>query len=147
MTYSSNLPTVIKQVNLKLTALQVDQMTRLQATTLMAMMRQRIHVDGKDSNGAQIGTYTPAYIKYARKKNHRGTDDKVILSLTRSMEDSYEMSPIENGYAIGFNTQENMQKARWCEDTYQKPIFAPTAEEKATVIEIANDYIAKHIKS
>ncbi len=146
MTYSTNLPTVLQTVNLKLTALQRDKMTRLQATSLMAVMRDRIHVQGKDSNGGQIGTYTPAYIR-TRVKAKRGTDTKVILSLTRSMEDSYEMRPIENGYAIGFNTQENMQKARWCEDTYKKPIFAPTAEERAWVKAIADDFIAKHIHS
>lgn len=147
MIYSTNLPEIIKTVNLKLTSLQIDKMTRLQATSLLAVMRIRIHVDGKDSNGVQIGTYTPAYVRYARAKAKRGTDNKVILSLTRSMEDSYELYPIENGTGIGFNTTENMQKARWCEDTYQKPIFKPTAEEETMVKQIAEDFIARHIKS
>lgn len=146
MNYSTNLPRVIKTVNLKLTALQVDQMTRLQASTLMAVMRDRIHVQGLDSAGMPIGTYTPAYVKY-RAEHKRGTDTKVILSLTRSMEDSYELYPIDNGTAIGFNTKENMQKARLCEDIYHKSIFAPTAEERAMVEQIASDYIAKHVKS
>lgn len=143
MTYSTNLPTVLATVNLKLTEMQRDKMTRLQAVTLMAAMRDRIHVQGKDSSGTPIGTYTPAYIR-ARVKAKRGTDSKVILSLTRALEDSYEVYPIENGYGIGFNTMESMQKARWCEDTYKKPIFAPTAEERALVKQIADDFIAKY---
>lgn len=111
----------------------------------MAVMRERIHTQGKDSSGAPIGTYTPAYMR-TRIKAKRGTNTKVILSLTRAMEDSYEVYPIANGYGIGFNTMENMQKARWCEDTYKKPIFAPTAEERALVKQIADDFITKVCK-
>ncbi len=145
MTYSTNLPTVLNTVALTLTELQKDKMTRLQAVSLMAVMRERIHVQGKDSSGAPIGTYTPAYMR-TRVKAKRGTSTKVILSLTRAMEDSYEVYPIANGYGIGFNTMENMQKARWCEDTYKKPIFAPTAEERALVKQIADDFITKVCK-
>lgn len=144
MNYSTNLPEVLNTINLKLSKLQVDELTRTQAVSLMAVMRDRIHVQGKDSNGVQIGTYTPAYIKYKRAKMGRGTDNKVILSLTRQMESGYQIEAIENGYAICFRTAEDMQKARWCEKTYNKPIFAPTAEEKAMVMQIAQDYIAKH---
>lgn len=145
MTYSTNLPTVLNTVALTLTELQKDKMTRLQAVSLMAVMRERIHVQGKDSSGAPIGTYTPAYMR-TRVKAKRGTSTKVILSLTRAMEDSYEVYPIAKGYGIGFNTMENMQKARWCEDTYKKPIFAPTAEERALVKQIADDFITKVCK-
>jgi hypothetical protein len=144
MTYSTNLPEVINTVHLKLSKVHSDELTRTQAVSLMAVMKDRIHVQGKDSNGNQIGTYTPAYIKYKRMSKGRGTDNKVILSLTRQMESGYVPEAIENGYAICFRTAEDMQKARWCEETYEKPIFAPTAEEKAMVIAIAQDYISKH---
>ena len=145
MTYSTNLPTVLKTVTDKLSALQINQMMREQAYSLIAVMKDRIHVQGKDSSGAQIGTYTPAYIKYTRAKKNRGTDNKVILSLTRQLESGYEPREIPNGYAICLRTDEDMQKARWCEETYKKPIFKPTAEEEALVKQIAADYIAKHI--
>ena len=144
MTYSTNLPEVLNTVHLKLSKVHSDELTRTQAVSLMAVMKDRIHVQGKDSNGNQIGTYTPAYIKYKRLSKGRGTDNKVILSLTRQMESGYQPEAIENGYAICFRTAEDMQKARWCEKTYNKPIFAPTAEEKAMVIAIAQDYISKH---
>ena len=144
MTYSTNLPEVINTVHLKLSKVHSDELTRTQAVSLMAVMKDRIHVQGKDSNGNQIGTYTPAYIKYKRLSKGRGTDNKVILSLTRQMESGYVPEAIENGYAICFRTAEDMQKARWCEETYEKPIFSPTAEEKAMVIAIAQDYISKH---
>lgn len=145
MKYSNNLPEVLNTVHLKLSKLQSDELTRTQAVSLLAVMKDRIHVQGKDSNGGLIGTYTPAYVKYTRaKKYKRGLDNKVILSLTRQMESGYQIEAIENGYAICFRTAEDMQKARWCEETYQKPIFAPTAEEKAMVQQIAQDYISKH---
>ena len=145
MKYSTNLPEVLNTVHLKLSKLQSDQLTRTQAVSLMAVMKDRIHVQGKDSNGTQIGTYTPAYIKYVRAKAGRGMDNKVILSLTRQMESGYQIEAIENGYAICFRTAEDMQKARWCEETYKKAIFSPTAEERAMVEQIAQDYIAKNL--
>lgn len=148
MTYSSNLPTVLNTVNLRLTELQGDEMTRLQALSLTAVIKDRIFVQGKDSKGTQIGTYTPAYIKYARKKAGRGTDNKVIISLTRQLENGMAPRRLETGevgYGIFLRSDEDMQKARWCEETYRKPIFAPTAEERALVIQIADEYIAKHL--
>lgn len=149
MTFSSNLPTVLSTVNMKLTALQGDEMTRLQALSLTAVMKNRIFIEGKDSNGTQIGTYTPAYVKYTRKKAGRGTDNKVIISLTRQLENGMSPRALETGevgYGIYLRSTEDMQKARWCEETYQKPIFAPTAEERSLVVQIGQDYIAKHVK-
>ena len=144
MTYSTNFPEVINTIYLKLGKLQHDQLSRTQATSLLSVMKDRIHVQGKDSNGTQIGTYTPAYIKYARAKEKRGTDNKVIISLTRQLESGYQIEAIENGYAICLRNKEDMQKARWCEETYKKAIFSPTAEERAMVVQIAQDYIAKN---
>ena len=51
ITIQSNLEEVLTTVHQKLSAVDVDKMTRLQATSLMAAMRQRIHVDGKASDG------------------------------------------------------------------------------------------------
>lgn len=147
MTYYTNLPDVINTINTKLTALQASEMTRQQAFSLLAVMKDRIFVQGKDSNGSQIGTYTPAYVRYARKKANRGTDNKVIISLTRQLENGLhpEALETENGYAIMTRSSEDYDKARWCEETYKKPIFAPTAEERALCQQIAEDYIAKHL--
>lgn len=143
MDMKTNMAAVLKTVNDKLTAIDIDRMTRLQATSLLATMRVRIHMDGIASDGNPIGIYTPAYVKYVRQKAGRGTDNTVILSLTRSMENSMELYPIQNGTGIGFSTQENRQKAQWCEETYGKDIYAPTAEETIMCQQIAQDYIKK----
>ena len=145
MELSSNLPTVIATVSKKLKAVDVRKMTAIQASSLMAAMRVRIFMDGRAKDGNQIGTYTPAYMK-VRKAHGRGSDTKVILSLTRSMENSMELYPLTNGTGIGFSTAENVQKANWCERTYGKQIFAPMAEERAMVESIAQEYIHKYIK-
>ncbi len=145
MDFSSNMSSVLNTVNLKLTELDIKRMTNEQATTLLAVMRDRIHVRGEDSNGTQIGTYTPKYIKYRRQKEGRGTDNKVILSLTRQMENGYLLVELPNGTGIGFTTNEDFLKSGWCEETYGKKIFSPTAEEKELVNQIAAEYIAKHL--
>ena len=145
MELQTNMPVVLNTVNMKLSALDIKRMTNIQATTLMAVMRDRIHVQGRDSNGAPIGVYTPRYIKYTRRNAGRGTDNKVILSLTRQMENGYILVELPNGTGIGFSTHEDFQKAGWCEETYKKPIFKPTAEEKEMVNQIAEEYIAKYL--
>lgn len=147
MTYNTNLPAVINTVNLKLSKIQRDEMCRLQAFSLMAVMKERIHIQGKDSNGAQIGTYTPAYVKRRMRKYKRDGDPRVIISLTRQLENGWQPIQITNGWALALATQEDLQKARWCEETYKKPIFAPTEEEKALCKQIADDYIAEQLKS
>lgn len=146
MDIHTNMAAAINVISDKLKAIDIDRMTRLQATSLLATMRVRIHQDGIASDGSQIGEYTPAYIKYTRMKAGRGTDNKVILSLTRSMENSLELYPIPNGTGIGFSTQENWQKAQWCTETYGKEIYAPTDSEAAMVTAIGEDYIANILK-
>lgn len=145
MKMSTNLPTVINTLVGKLKAVDVQKMTALMASSLMATMRVRIFMDGRASDGNQIGTYTPAYMK-VRKANGRGSDTKVILSLTRSMENSISLYPLKNGTGIGFSTAENMQKSSWCEKTYGKQIFAPTVEENAMVVAIGDEYASKMLK-
>jgi hypothetical protein len=145
ITMDSNGEVVFKTVQAKLTEIDIDKMTRLQATSLMAAMRRRIHIDGLDSDGKQIGIYSPGYLKYVRPKHGRQEGPKVVLSLTRSMENAMVLYPIENGTGIGYTTAEQLQKARWTEETYKKRIFAPTEGEKNMVMEIAKSYIAEHL--
>lgn len=145
MKIKSNMAAVLSALDVKMSEIDIDKMTRLQATSLLAVMRVRIHQDGIASDGSPIGTYTPAYVKYVRSKKGRGTDNKVILSLTRSMENSMEIYPITGGTGIGFSTKENWQKAKWCEETYGKAIYLPTAQETEMVNAIAEDYISKHL--
>lgn len=130
---------VIKQ----LSDLDVNKIARLQASTLMAKMRRRIHTDGLDAEGQPIGTYSPGYVKYKRAKAGRREGNKVVLSLTRTMENAMVDVPLEDGAGIGYATAEQLQKSKWCEETYGKKIFAPTSEEKDLMDEVAQDYVNK----
>ena len=142
---TTNALTVINTIKSKLSALDTKRMTIIQASTLMAVMRDRIHVNGLDSNNTPIGVYTPKYIKHSRIKAGRGADNKVILSLTRQMENGYMIVELANGTGIGCATHEDFQKVQWCEETYKKKIFAPTTEERTLVNQIAQDFIAKNL--
>jgi hypothetical protein len=145
----SNMDMVVNKVNLSLNAINVDEMTRLQATTLLAQMRKRIHVRGVASDGRPIGTYSQSYLKHVRPKHKRSGDSKVILSLTRAMENGMILFPITNGTAIGYATPELLQRARWQEKRPAygaRAIFSPTQEELELVNEIGNNYIAEQMK-
>lgn len=146
---NTNMVEVASKLQGKLSAIDVDKMTRLQAATLMAQMRNRIHVEGLASDGMPIGSYSKGYLKYTRPKYGRMEGAKVVLSLTRTMENSMILFPIANGTAIGYSTAEQLQKARWQEKrpAYgSREIFSPTEEERNLVIEIGKNYIKKHLQ-
>lgn len=181
-----NLPQVINRVTVKLDSFRnPDQMLRAMALATLSNMHKRIHMDGKASDGSQIGIYSPAYLavrsgnyrnatrlkrgekaglhKDKKKKGeagvhikgrstgssrptyNRGTDPKVILSLTRQMENDMKVIAITNGYSIGYSNPLNMQKAKWAEATYNKRIFSLTTQEQQTIRDISMQYL-KEVK-
>jgi len=179
ITISSNFDDVIKQVNADFENIDIEAMTREQATTVMGMMRTRVHEEGTAADRSQIGTYSKGYLvfrsgafknsgKISKGKNkgklknagsytkgsskgsnrtryNRGSDTKVILSLTRQMESDLAIVPVDNGYGIGYNNSENYNKAIWNEKRYRKEIFAVSEEEMKVVNQIADKYINEAI--
>ena len=171
----SNVAEVVNIIIGKLEDIDIKGMTALQASTAIADMRKRIHVEGKDSNGAQIGTYSAAYLKVRtglysdakkakkgvksagkfskgkskggeRPKYQRGSDPKIILSLTRQMESDMIIIPIENGAAIGYSNEFNFNKSQWNETKYKKNIFNLTEKEKERVFEVGQEFINDTVK-
>src|SRR5688572_10591643 len=69
------------------------------AIELVDMMHERIHDEGKASDGSQIGTYKSSYMKIRERYKHRG-DTKVILVLTRKLSNSWGAFATEKGYAV-----------------------------------------------
>ena len=65
MMYTSNISVVIGKYKNKLIDLKEnpDAMLRTVALTVLPELKKRVHVEGKDSNGNQIGTYSPGYMK------------------------------------------------------------------------------------
>lgn len=97
-------------------------------------MKERIHKEGQASDGEQIGTYSNGYMRQ-REKNNRSEDRKIIVSLTRQLENDWAVLATTNGYGIGFNNLFNAQKAGWVEAVKKKIIFNLSADERTYIRE------------
>jgi hypothetical protein len=61
--YTSNVSQIVRLNVDKLKALQnADQMLRNVAFAVLPELKKRVHVQGKDSSGSQIGTYSKSYM-------------------------------------------------------------------------------------
>jgi hypothetical protein len=124
---------------------------------LIDLMTQRIHIDGKDSQDRQIGTYSDNYMKVrtgqgfksktitrgpnkggVRQQYNRTNDTKVIASLTRQLEGDWTAVATNAGYGVGFNNEINFSKTQWLEATYKKKIFELTQSELDYAVESFN---------
>jgi len=117
ITITSNLGAVAARLKLKTeklidNAYVKDQLLRTIATTLTPVIAQRIHIDGKNAEGNQIGEYSNPYMR-VRARNKRDASKRVIFSLTRQMENDFSPIATDNGYGIGFKNPLNAQKASW----------------------------------
>jgi len=119
MEITSNILDVIVDLGIKFKELgSPEQVSRASAMAVMPELRERIHVDGKDSKGAEIGEYSNSYLKLRQKKYNRTSSRTVIASLTRQLENSYILSADEKGYNIGVATPLSEQKIQWLTDKY-----------------------------
>lgn len=149
----TNTQQVISDVSSQLGILMNPQeLMKLAAVAVLPVIKKRVHEDGKDSTGKQIGNYSPGYMKvrtgvfgnsgkYVKGKNkgevkdtgvfskgkHKGSprpkynrtnDTKIIGSLTRQMENGMVVVPTDNGSAIGYTNQHDLDKAIWLDETY-----------------------------
>ena len=145
----SNMDVVVSKLATSMSKIDIDKMTRLQASSLMAMIRKRVHVEGKASDDSPIGNYTKSYKERVRPKYGRKEGYKVVLSLTRSMENGMVLYPIPNGTGIGYVTKELLQRAKWQEKRAcygSRPIWSPTEGEREMVLKIGQNYIEQHLK-
>ena len=94
------------------------------------------------------GVYTRGAQKgQPRKKYNRTSDTKVILSLTRQMENDMVPIPTETGYGIGYTNPFNKTKALWQEATYNKKIWSLTPDETQKVFTLTNQYLSDNAKA
>lgn len=178
-----------------------DPIMRTVAMAVLPELLHRVHTEGKDATGSQIGTYSAGYMKVrtgnykdgakykrgdkagqfkeqkrageagvftdrtirldkntgvftgedkvgkARPVYNRSTDPKVILSLTRQMENGASIIDTPEGYGIGYLNPLNFQKAMWCEETYGKKILSALTEgEKEIAFKAADGFTAEYLK-
>jgi hypothetical protein len=75
--YTSNINRVVGGIAARLQELQAnpDPMLRSVALAVLPEVKKRVHIDGKDSSGGQIGTYSPGYMKL-RTGDYENSDRK-----------------------------------------------------------------------
>jgi hypothetical protein len=100
MQITSNIPFVIGTILSKFRELDnPETISRAAALAVLPELRNRIHVEGLDSKGAKIGTYSNSYMQ-VRERYNRTADKNVVASLTRQLENNYTLKATENGYTI-----------------------------------------------
>ncbi len=199
---STNLSVIVKAKLEQIQALQnnPDAILRTVALAVLPELKRRVHIDGKDSSGGQIGNYSKEYMvvrtgnyidakkdkqgNYKSKKSeakgdagvysdrtirldkktgvftgedkvgknrkvyNRTADTKVVISLTRQMENDLNVVPSGNGYGIGYLNPDNRKKADYVEATYKKKILTKlTTEEKELAIKTAQDFLPEYLKN
>lgn len=126
----TNLDQVLSNLGQSLkTIMDHNYLLRPVAIEVLPMMTERIHKEGKASDGGQIGTYSNNYLKYARKKAGRGQSPVIIVSLTRQLENNWSVLETTNGYGIGFTNPFNADKLRWVEEIKDRVISNLTTQE------------------
>lgn len=139
ITISSNIGQVASRLTSKLKEFQgsiKDKVLRTVATTELALVKVRIHQDGKNSDDSAIGTYSSAYLKYRQGKPFNNTSSsKIVLSLTRKLQNEFVVVPTEKGYGLGWlvNERENPPKKTNRKSKGRKP--PPTNIELANILD------------
>jgi hypothetical protein len=134
-TITTNIKSVVDKLKTNFDLLKdKEYLLRPLAIETIPMMKERIHRDGKATDEGQIGTYSSGYMN-ARIANNRSEDTKIIVSLTRQLENDWSVIATTNGYGIGFNNPFNFKKARWVEANKSRIIFNLSPVEKKYISE------------
>lgn len=142
-TIQSNIGEVTGNIEEKIKKLgDKEYIPRTLSFDLIDLMTKRIHIDGVAADGSQIGTYNKDYLSLRRRKYNRSADSKIIVSLTRQLENDWNVIATDDGYGIGFLNSHNFDKARWVEQNKGKKIFSLSATEQQYV----NDTVDQLVK-
>ena len=128
-----------------LTLREADTLLRLIAEGMLGATRERIHEEGKNAAGGQIGTYSPSYLEL-RIENRLSADPKVKLFFTGQMQNDYKIVPLsDTEYGLGFSNQLNADKADWAEERFGE-IYALTDQEMQGLRDIVSEYVQQIFK-
>jgi hypothetical protein len=140
MPVSTNIDALINNLEAKLNDATKQFIALEVASALLGPVKARIHNDGLAGDGSEIGTYSNAYLKERQRKYNRTADSKVVLSLTRQMENDFTVQAVgNNSYGLGYNNAENYKKAVWNDNRFGHTVYALTKEEEQIASEIAKD--------
>jgi hypothetical protein len=148
MTIKSNIKVVTGRIKQQLEQLKnKEYLLRPVAIEVIPMMTERIHQKGQASDGGQIGTYNNAYLRLRQSKYKRDASNKVIVSLTRKLEQDWAVIATTNGYGIGFLNPFSLQKLRWVEGIKNKTISNLSKTEQSYAVERINELVADALNS
>jgi hypothetical protein len=135
VTVITNLTAVANRIRSNFELLKdKEYLLRPLAIETIPLMKERIHIEGKASDGSAIGEYANSYMR-AREKAGRGESRKIIVALTSQLEQDWSVQPTPTGFGIGFNNPFNTQKMRWVEEQKGKIIANLSAGEKEYISE------------
>jgi len=144
MEITSNIPFVVGNILAKFRDLDnPETVSRAAAVAVLPEFRNRIHVEGKKSDGSAIGTYSNSYLKLRQRAPYNRTSDPdVIASLTRQLENGYVLKATENGYTIGNASPYNDEKVKHLENQYGEIFQLTQGEKELTQLVAQNTAIA-----
>lgn len=146
MQITSNIPFVIGTILSKFRELDnPETISRAAALAVLPELHNRIHVEGLNSKGAKIGTYSNSYMQ-VRERYNRTADKNVVASLTRELENGYTLKATENGYTIGNTSPSNDEKITHLEEKYGDIWLLTEKEQEITRI-VAEETAIALIKS
>lgn len=147
ITIKSNIGAVTEELKAKLLKLaDKENIPRQLSFDTIDLMTNRIHIEGKAANEQQIGTYNKSYLKIRENKYNRSSDTKIIVSLTRQLENDWSVIATNRGYGVGFKNSFNLQKARWVEENKGKIIFSLSPSEENKLSEIVEEIVNNVLK-
>lgn len=124
--------------------LDVNKFIKTGAFDALSQMTERIHQKGEAADGSGIGTYTNNYLKLRQKKPYNRTaDSKIIVSLTRRLENDWGVIQTDKGnWAIAFlNRQKGTktditsgEKMQYVEESSGKTIAALSKAETEQLV-------------
>jgi len=104
-----------------------NKVLRVALTNLHALISERVQVFGQLTNGQRILGYSTGYEKY--RKAHGRQTGHVDLTFSGDMFRNFNIYPIQNGFGLGFSSQDEFNKMEWLTD--QKGVFIlPSEQEK-----------------
>lgn len=142
ITVRTNISQVFQKLQADLNILKDrEYLLRPVATEIIPMITERIHQKGQASDNSSIGNYSNSYLKRRQEKYKRNADPKVIVSLTRQLENDWSVLATPKGYGIGFLNSFNAQKLRWVEKAKGKTLSVLSEEEQQYAIDRINELV------
>ena len=114
---------------------------QVQSQEILGSYLQRIFNDGQNTNGTQIGSYTPGRYKALRNKEGKRID-KVDLQFSGDLFRSIDTGTLGKDVVIGFTNAERSKIAAYLEERYGN-VFTVQKKEEEEAAELMLEYITE----